>query len=343
MKFIKTKLDDITRCYCASHINIDDKCYLLFASEDPKSICYSYLLDEDMKRETVWSDDRGGCMSIIPLKNKKGQFLAVNEFYLKISPSVSKLVKGKKTFDGWQIKDIFNLPYLHRFDVLNIDDKNYLVCATIARDKAFKEDWSRPGQVYVGEIADDLENNNIVLHQVADDLYRNHGFCKGTYNGKDCCYIGSDQGLFRLTLEDNKWKFEKVLSGMIGEVALVDIDNDGIEEIMTIEPFHGQEIYVYKLVDDKYQRVYKYVNEIDFAHALVATELAGKKCFVAGVRRKRCELFVLTYENDKFVEHIVDQQVGPANIDVIHHKGKEYILSANHTANEAAIYEVIGE
>ena len=37
MKFIKTKLDDITRCYCTSHINIDDKCYLLFASEDPKS------------------------------------------------------------------------------------------------------------------------------------------------------------------------------------------------------------------------------------------------------------------------------------------------------------------
>lgn len=343
MKFIKTKLDDITRCYCTSHIDIDDKCYMFFASENPNSVCNSYLLDENMEKQTVWENDRGGCMSIIPIKGKKGEFLAVNEFYLKVSPSLTKLVRGKKTENGWEVKDLFNLPYLHRFDVLNIEGKNYVVCATIARDKTFKDDWSRPGQVYVGELPEDLENNNVVLHQVADDLYRNHGYCKGIYNGQECGYFGSDQGLFRLTLEDGKWQFNKVLSGNIGEVAINDIDNDGNEEIMTIEPFHGNQIYVYKLIDGEYKRVYQYGNEIDFAHALVSTQLTGKNCFVAGIRRKDCEIFVLTYENDKFVEHLVEKNVGPANLDVVHHNGKEYILAANHTANEAAIYEVIGD
>ena len=37
---------------------------------------------------------------------------------------------------------------------------------------------------------------------------------------------------------------------------------------------------------------------------------------------------------------MVEEGVGPANLDVVHCDGKEYILAANHTKNEAAIYEV---
>lgn len=343
MEFIKKHLDDIVRCYCASHMDIDGKCYAFFASENPSSECYSYLIDDSNKKEVVWSDDRGGCMSIIPFKDRKGEFLAVNEFYLKVSPSAAKLVRGKKTENGWEVKDLFNLPFLHRFDIYHIDGKDYVVCATIARDKANKEDWTRPGQVYVGEIPSDLDNNNVVLRQIADGLYKNHGYSRGSYKGKDCGYFGSDNGLFRLTppgAVSNDWTFEKIMDGHIGEIALADIDNDGNEELMTIEPFHGNAIHVYKLKDDKYERVYTYPNEIDFAHALVGTSLCGKPCFVAGIRRVNCEIFVLTYENGDFKVNMVEEGVGPANLDVVHHGGKEYILAANHTKNEAAIYEV---
>ena len=79
-----------------------------------------------------------------------------------------------------------------------------------------------------------------------------------------------------------------------------DIDGDGKEEIMTIEPFHGNTINVYKLKDGKYEVDYTYPNEIDFAHALVGTTLCGKPCFVAGIRRVNCEAFVLTYENGEY-------------------------------------------
>lgn len=340
MIFNKKHLDDIVRCYCASHMTIDDQCYAFFASENPESECYSYTGDDFSKKEVVWENDRGGCMSIIPFVDRKGEFLAVNEFYLKVSPSKAKLVRGKKTEKGWEIHDVFNLPYLHRFDIYHINGKNYVVCATIARDKANKEDWSRPGQVYVGEIPTDLDNNNIVLTQVADGLYKNHGYTRGKYNGVDCGYFGCDSGLYRLTFENEEWKFAKILDGHIGEIALSDIDNDGTPELMTIEPFHGNEIHVYKLIDNKYKRVYTYPNEIDFAHALVGTTLCGKNCFVAGIRRVNCEIFVLTYENNEFKVNMVDTGVGPANLDVIHFNNKEYILGANHTKNEAAIYEV---
>lgn len=340
MKFIKTHLDDIVRCYCTSHMFIDEECYAFFASENPNSECYSYTGKDFKKKEVVWDKDRGGCMSIIPFKDRKGEFLAVNEFYLKVSPSAAKLVRGKKTSDGWEVKDLFNLPYLHRFDIYHINDKDYVVCATIARDKANKEDWTRPGQVYVGEIPSDLDNNNVVLTQIADGLYKNHGYTRGRYNGQDCGYFGCDSGLYRLAYIEDEWKFEKIMDGHIGEVALADIDNDGKQEIMTIEPFHGNQIHVYKEINGKYDRVYTYPNEIDFAHALVGTTLCNKPVFVAGIRRVNCELFVLTYENGEFVVNMVEEGVGPANLDVVHYDGKEYILAANHTKNEAAIYEV---
>lgn len=342
MEFIKKHLDDIVRCYCTSHMFIDDKCYLFFASENPNSECYSYTGKDFNQRETVWDKDRGGCMSIIPFKDRKGEFLSVNEFYLKVSPSAAKLVWGKKTDTGWLVKDLFNLPYLHRFDIYHINNKDYLVCATIARDKAFKDDWSRPGQIYIGEIPKDLNKENVILKQIGDGLYKNHGYFKGTYNRQDCGYFGSDDGLYRLTYEDDKWNLIKIMDGHIGEVALIDIDNDGKEEIMTIEPFHGNKIHVYKEINNKYEIVYTYPYEIDFAHALVGTYLNNKPCFIAGIRRINCELFVLTYEDGAYKVNMVDKGVGPANLDVVKVNGKDYILAANHTKNEAAIYEVKG-
>ena len=105
MKIEKIYLDYIKRCYSASHMFIDEKLYVFLASEDPESVCYSYTGEDFNERETVW-DDRGGCMSIIPFENRKGEFLAVNEFYLKVTPSLSKIVWGKKTEDGWEIKDL---------------------------------------------------------------------------------------------------------------------------------------------------------------------------------------------------------------------------------------------
>ena len=346
MQFEKIHLDDIKRCYCASHMFIDDKPYIFFASEDPESPCYAYTGEEFKDKEVLWEEVRGGCMSIIPFQNRKGEFLAVNDFYLKVSPSFAKLIFGKKQEDGtWYFKDIFNLPYLHRFDIYHIDNKDYLICTSIARDKANKEDWTRPGQVYVGLIPEDLENNNIVLRQVADNLYHNHGYIRGNHNGHVCGYFASDEGVFRLDppINQEDWTFTKIKDGKTSEMAFGDLDGDGVEEMITIEPFHGNGIKIYKLENNEYKEVYNYPHEMDFGHALVFDEIGGKKCFICGIRRVDAELAIITYENGEYHEQIIDQGGGPANLDVIHAYGNDYILAANHTKNEAAIYKYIGE
>ena len=343
MKFEKIHLDDIKRCYCASHMFIDGKPLIFFASEDPESPCNAYMGEDFTEKVNLW-EDRGGCMSIIPFPDRPGEFLAVNEFYLKVSPSHSKLVWGKCVDGQWTVKDVFNLPYLHRFDIYNVEGKDYVLVTTIARDKRNKEDWTRPGQVYVGEIPADLENENVVLRQLMDGQFHNHGYYRCHEDGKDCSYIASDQGVFRIDppCEGKDWTVTRIKEGRTSEAAVGDIDGDGIDEMITIEPFHGNTIKIYKL-DGNCTEVYSYPYELDFAHALKFDEIGGKKCFVGGIRRVDAELFVITYENGEYKLDRVDLGGGPANVDVLHAYGHDYILAANHTRNEAAIYKYLGE
>ena len=172
-------------------------------------------------------DHPGGCMSIIPIPNKEKEFLAVQEFYLKVSPSLAKIVWGRYDDEkGWQIKDVLSLPYIHRFDIYEVDGANYFIGATIATSKKEKNDWSVPGRIYIGKLPDD-PSQGIELKILKDGLYRNHGYWHGKENGKDVGYFGSDQGILKVTppqKENGEWKTEFILEGQIGEIATADLD-----------------------------------------------------------------------------------------------------------------------
>ncbi len=342
MHIEKIHLDDITRCYCASHIVIDGKFYALFASENPTSECYSYTGVNFDQKETVWND-RGGCMSIIPFEDRNGEFLAVNEFYLKVTPSLAKIVWGRKTADGWEIKDLFSLPYLHRFDIYRVNGVDYIICATIARNKQNKEDWSEPGQIYVGVLPEDL-TQKVELKQIADGCYRNHGYSRSMYQGRVCGYFSSDQGVLRVEPPKElggDWTVTKTIDKPIGEIAFIDIDHDGKDEMMTIEPFHGNAMHIYKENENgSWDIVFTYPTEIDFAHTLVGRKIAGINSFAGGVRRVNAELFIIQYLNGQYEVKTVEAGVGPANIDVVNMPDCDLILSANHTKNEAAVYRI---
>ena len=343
MKITKKHLDDIKRCYCASNIHFDNKNHILLASEDPDVACNMYEGENFEKKTNVWTVP-GGCMSIVPIPGKDNEFLAVQEFYLKVSPSLSKLVWGKFENGEWTFKDVVSLPYLHRFGILNQNGINYLVLATIATSKKDKNDWSVPGRVYVAELPED-PSQGVKLQILLDGLYRNHGFYQTKENGKDVAYFGSDQGILRVSCPEEvggQFKVELVLEGKIGEIATIDIDGDGEDEIMTIEEFHGNSIQIYKKIEGKYQKVWKYDNTIDFAHSIIGARLAGKNSFVCGVRREEAELFIVQYVDGEYVATVVEKGVGPANLCVVNEENRDLIVAANHTANEAAVYIVEG-
>lgn len=337
MKIEKKKLADIKRCYCASSIYMNHENHYLFASEDPDVSCEMFSGKNFERKEVIWTKP-GGCMSIIPIPGKEGEFLAVQEFYLKVSPSLAKIVWAKYGKHGFEIKDVLHLPYIHRFDIYHRNGINYFVGATIATAKEDKEDWRVPGRIYVGELPEDL-NAGLHVEILADGMYRNHGYWHDL--DEDCGYFGSDQGIVKVTppiVQGGSWSMEHILDGAIGEIATIDIDDDGNKELMTIEPFHGSAIKIYKKVDGVYTQVYQYDHEIAFAHTLLGGTLRGIPTFIAGVRRQDAELFYVQYKDGKFVTTTIEKGVGPANLALVNEKDRDVLVAANHTIHEAAVY-----
>ncbi len=344
MKIKKTVVDEIKRCYSVAEMQLDGESYFFFASEDPNVGAQIYN-EKDLTHKKILWQEPGGCMSLIPYNHH--QFIAVQEFYLKVSPSQSKLVWGQyDSQEGWKIREILKLPYLHRFDIYHQDNEDYLICATIADDKENKEDWSQAGKIYGARLPKDLAEE-IQLEVIAENLFKNHGYSRSEVNGRVCGYFSSTQGVVQVfppQSMDAKWEVHQVLKDHpISEAVFIDLDNDGLAEMMTIEPFHGNQMKIYKLVHGEYQLDYTYPYEIDFAHALVADTILGKPSFIAGVRRKDAELVIIQKQGEKYVEIFVDKHGGPANLKVVHRSGYDLILSANHTRNEATIYTISKE
>lgn len=342
MKIIKKHLDEMYRAYAASSIEINGELNLLVASEEKGYPCYSYHGKGFNHRQTVW-ENGGGCMSIIPIPNRKNEFLAVRDFYLKESPSNARLVWGHLVDGEWVIETVVKLPYLHRFDIWDVDGDVYFIGATIADVKEFKDDWSHSGSIYYSKLPE-VPSDGLELKVLERGLFRNHGYSRHIVSGKPQGTFTCDQGVFEVIPHKNsEWEVIKILDGAIGEVAWCDLDGDGQDELMTIEPFHGDSIKIYKLIDGNYTSIYTYPHKIAFAHTLVGTKLAGVPSFVGGVRREEAELFYIQWVDGKCQETIIEKGVGPANLAVINLADCDLIVSSNHTANEAAVYKVIKE
>jgi hypothetical protein len=340
MTIEKITLDELYRCYSTMAMPLDDELHFFFASEEKGYPAFAYPIQHLDQKKIVW-EAMGGVMSMIPYPNTKNQFLAITDFYLKESPSKAKLTWV--TYDsklGFVSKDLFYLPYLHRFDLYEVNGDVYFLGCTIAHVKEHKEDWSSPGKVYAAKLPKDL-NEPIQLEVIKEGLTRNHGYSRSL--DKTCGYIASDEGVFKITppsVDKPHWDIKHILEGMVSEIALIDIDHDGVEEMITIEPFHGNAIYIYKLIEGAYQRVYTYPFEIDFAHTLVSTYLHGVPSFVGGIRRVSADVFIIQYIDGEYKTSIIDQGVGPANLDVYVDDSTTIIHSSNHTQNHAALYVV---
>lgn len=334
MKVEHIKLDDMYRAYASSILNIDGNDAILIASEEKGYPCMMYSGERFSEKSVVW-EDGGGCMSIIQIPDRDNEILAIRDFYLKESPSNAKLVWGKYESGNWRFHDILHLPYLHRFDIYAIEEEIYVVLATIADDKDFKDDWTRSGSIYYAKLSED---NKKLLEPILikDGLYRNHGYYRLEENDEVFGYFTSDEGIYKLNPKDG-WKFTKILDGKIGEVAVMDINGDGIKELITIEPFHGDTIKIYEITDNMYQEVYRIPFELDFGHALVADSILGVPTFVGGIRRVGNQLFMIQYLNLEYILTVIDDG-GPSNLSIGHGRDYDYISSSNHTRNEAAVY-----
>ncbi|MEG0238326.1 MAG: hypothetical protein RR628_01800 [Clostridium sp.] len=342
MKIEKKFLTDLHRCYATSSTVIDGDRKILIATEG-EGKCFMYE-GEDFKQSTVW-DGPGGTMSIIAVPGKNGDFLAVQRFFPTFQSEDAEIVWGKFVDGKWEIKTLFKLPYLHRFDILEANGKLYFLGAVLCNSKKCKEDWSDPGKIYVGEIPEDL-NEKIELKVIKEGLTKNHGYCRSEFEGKMVGLVTSEEGIFRVTPPQNKddeWTVMQIMDRPTSDVAVVDIDCDGEDELVTIEEFHGKHFRINKKYGDEYKIIYEYPKEMDFGHVVWGGKLRGVPTIIGGYRRNDKDLFYVQCtdkDNLTFKTEVIESGVGPSNVAVINEEDRDIIISANRELGEAALYIV---
>lgn len=339
MRFTKKPLDKLERCYATAHTIIDGRKQLLFATEG-EGACYMYDA-ETYKRTTVW-EKPGGTMGMVTIPGKNGDFLAVQKFFRNFQSENASVVWAHWNGGSWEVKTILKLPYLHRFDILTRNGKHYFIGATLCTSKAYKEDWSDPGKIYVAELPDDL-TKEMDLKIIKEGLTKNHGYSRGKKDGYDISYITCQEGVFQVEPPkdfESDWKVDCILKEPVSDIAVYDVDGDGEEELITIEPFHGGNFLIRKKEKDGYKEVYRYHKKFDFGHVVWAGKLRGKPLVIGGYRRDEKELFYLEYVDGNYVAHTIESDIGPSNVAILNGDKEDIIISANREVGEAVLYIV---
>jgi len=343
MQIIKKILSNFDMCYAVNSFTILGTESFLFATEGYGS-CISYAFPDNVK--TVIWDEPGGTMSIVPIPGKDGEFLATQKFFQGFNSAESCVVWCKPhSIDKWEVVKVLDLPYLHRFDIISHNGLEYFIGCTLCTSKRFIDDWSDPGKIYVGILPRKMPHP-IKLNVLKSGLVKNHGYSRTIVKGTNCALIACESGVYRITppvVESLDWQIEHILDHAVSEVVAADIDEDGEDELVTIEPFHGKHFIIYKNSKDGYKEIYRYPKRMEFAHVLWSGKIAGRPAIIGGYRREGQELFAITCTDKNhsvFHTQTIDRNVGPSNICVISKPDCDIIASANRQIGQATLYYV---
>ncbi len=337
MIYRKRVLAGLEKAYSVSAFPIGGRDRFLFASELARP---SLAFDGQTLEPSRIPVSGGGTMSMVPLPDGRS-FLAIESFFPPFAAAGSKLVRVGLGAEGWQKREALTLPYLHRFGILPAAGGQALVLSVLCEHKADKDDWSSPGLVYTAAMPSSTEGP-IRPEPLLEGLPRNHGFFTGTYEGRPAAAVASDQGVHLLlppASSDERWEVRRLIDAPSGEVWLADLDGDGIEELVTIEPFHGTALTVYhRNGNGGFRPVWKAPGALEFAHALWCGRLWGGVCGVCGSRRGEAPLFRFFYEGGTYRTELIEAGASAANVTVGRYRGQDCLLSANHGQDQCVMY-----
>ncbi len=344
MKVEKKVLGNLEKCYCVALLNYRGRDHILVAAEkqDP---CWMFDLEGNYE-ETIW-EKPGGTMSMVQVPGSDGVFLATHRFYSPNDSKEAAIVCVRPGAGGWQVSVLKKLPFVHRFDILRRNGRNYLIACTLKSAHEYKDDWRSPGKVYAALLPEDLtvfsEARPLELEPVMEGLTRNHGYYRVVRKGVESAVVSSDEGVFCFAPpeeEGGKWQIEKLISQPASDGVLLDLDGDGNEELAVISPFHGADIRIYGREGGGFKQVYQYEKPAEFAHAIYGGELCGRPGLVIGHRKGERNLLAFFWnpEKKRFECQVLDRDCGPANVLRFVRGGADVIVSANRETNEIAMY-----
>lgn len=375
MKAEKKVVYGMEKCYSIAPLFYRGKQHMLVAAEKTDDCIMMDM--EGNYEETVWKGP-SGTMSMVQVPDTDGWFLATREFYSPNDSKQARIVLCRPDSEGnWVTSVVKYLPHVHRFGILGSGKKHYLIAATLCSGRDYKDDWSYPGMVYACELPEDLtvysEDNQLEMKVLKQGLLKNHGYYQGSVNGVTCAVIGAGQGIFQFVPPcegQEDWEISQLSDLPASDMTFADLDGDGFDEMITIEPFHGDTISIYRKLGEVYIKVYTYGEKAEFAHAIWAGIICGRPAAVIGHRKGSRKLIMFSYRKDlyenptgdsqlragnqscaakklecaaarsEFEAEVLDTDAGAANVWCYEYRGSTYILAANRESDEIALYKM---
>lgn len=295
----------------------------------------------DMESDTTERVDGcpGGVMSFVGVPGQAGLFYSIMGLFPGFNGKDAGVFMHRRTSGGWKTEKVFALPFAHRCDVLHRAGENYLFAVSVSQFKDEPSDWSRAGEIYVMKLDPDTGAPG-TPELVDKGIFRNHGMLKTETDGHEHLMVSGAEGIFSLELgEDGKWRKEQLFDREVSEFAFVDLDGDGCEELVTIEPFHGENLRIYSGASGAW--TCRHEGTLAFGHGLSAGLFGGKPLVVVGNRRGLFELQRIAPVAGggwNFCTDVLEGDAGPTQTQIFRFGGQDYILSANQRKNEVDLY-----
>lgn len=346
MRAEKKVIDNLNKCYAVAEFDYDGERHLISAAEktDP---CYIYDLGGS-KVGTLW-EGPGGVMTLCqyPLTAENDPvLLATQKFYSPNDSAKAKIVYYTRENGEWTCHVLADLPFVHRFGIVERGGNYYLVACTLKSAHAFKDDWTCPGRIWVAELPEDIrtynEENLLEFSPLVSGLYKNHGFCRCEEDGYSFVLVGTQNGVYKVTPPSEKggeWTAECILDVPASDMLYQDYDGDGKRELLVLSPFHGDTLTIYKDSGAGFAPVYECEKKLPFLHAIWGANIQGKEYAFIGNRQEDRELFAV-YCDEKYVMDILDTGAGPANCMYYKDGDKDMLIASNRETDEVALYQL---
>ena len=350
MKVEKKIVSNLNKCYAMSQLTYKgENCFLVAAEkQDP---CYLFTEDGTLL-DTVW-EQPGGVMTMTPVPNGNGSFLATHQFYSPNDSAKAKIVIAEpKAEGGWNIRTLCDAPFVHRFGLLQRGGVTYLIVCCLKSGHEYKNDWRSYGVTYGAVLPEDLSSyndaNQLKLVPIKMGMLKNHGFSIFKQDGFDSAVVGCEQGAFLFTppaaIGEN-WEIKQLLNVPCSDAVLLDFDGDGKLELGSIAPFHGNSVVISHLDEhDNYVPCWKLPlpeAQTEMVHATWACNLLGKPSWIVGWRKGTKDTIAISWGEGDYVVDYIDRNTGCANaMHFVKKDGKDVIVATNREIDEVALYTI---
>lgn len=351
MRVEKRVIDHIEKCYAVAEFTYDKERRLLCSAEG-NGPCKAYDLQGNPV-ETLWRGP-GGVMTLLQVPDApQPVLLATQGFFSPDNASEGKIVYWYRKEGTWVCETLCDLPFVHRFGIVERKGKKYLIAATLKSANAFDGDWTCPGRVWTVPFPENIflynRENPLPMHPLINGLYKNHGFCINQEAEGSYAVVGTENGVYTIfPPEDScgEWRYERILEEPVSDVLYQDFDGDGEKELLVLAPFHGEHVKIFKRKQSgEFVKIYEREKKLPFAHAIWGETIDGRAFAFLGGREGERELIAVSYDREKgaYTEALIDRGAGAANCMVFRDREEIRLLAANRETDEVAVYSLLIE